>query len=336
MALLSLLLLCLSFGRTEALLTTSRLPASRIAYCAHSSPLYMCDGAAAEAVSPEDAAAEPSEAPEAIEQKQRRRAPREPRTALEELELGSTMEGTVRSVQSYGAFVNIGATTDGLLHVSEMADTFVKDATEMFKVGDTVSVRIKSVNTEKQQVALSCKSENAEAAPRRAPRKARPDMSEFENADPKVFVSGKVSSITSFGAFVTLKEGVDGLCHISAISEERCERVEDVLSVGQEVQVRVVSFDASKRRLGLSMRQYVESGDSEGGDKPRGRGRGGGRGAAVSDDAEFKLSDEELADMGVDFEGDEDDVSVFAQAFARAELIQTAKTKKKRYEPLLL
>lgn len=256
--------------------------------------------------------------------------------SIDELTVGSTVEGTVRSVQSYGAFVNIGASTDGLLHVSEMADTFVKDATEMFKVGDKVSVRIKNVNTEKGQVALSCKSEDAESAPRRAPRKARPDMSEFASADPKVFVTGTVSSITTFGAFVTIKEGVDGLVHISAISEERCERVEDVLSEGQEVQVRVVSFDAEKRRLGLSMRQYVESGDSEGDDKPRGRGRGGGRGAAVSDDAEFKLSDEELADMGVDFEGDEDDVSVFAQAFARAELIQTAKTKKKRYEPLLL
>lgn len=331
MALLSLLFLCLSFGRIEALLTTSRLPASRIvaAHCARN-PLYMCDGAMEEAV-----AAPEAEAPEGIEQKQRRRAPREPRTPVEDLELGSTVEGTVRSVQSYGAFVNIGATTDGLLHVSEMADTFVKDATEMFKVGDKVSVRIKSVNTEKQQVALSCKSESAVTTPRRA-RGGKADMSEYESADPKVFVSGKVSSITSFGAFVTLKEGVDGLIHISAISEQRCESVEDVLSVGQEVQVRVISFDPSKRRLGLSMREYVEpSADSESDDKPRGRGRGGGRGGG-SDDAEFKLSDDELAEMGVDFEGEEDDTSVFAQAFARAELIQAAKAQKKRYEPLLL
>uniref|UniRef100_A0A7S0Q8J4 S1 motif domain-containing protein n=1 Tax=Coccolithus braarudii TaxID=221442 RepID=A0A7S0Q8J4_9EUKA len=334
-------LLSVSVGRIEALLASSRLPASRIAavHCTRSLPLFMCDGVEdmPEVAAPvTEAAAEPVVAAEAAEEETPRRRPqRESRMSIDELTVGSTVEGTVRSVQSYGAFVNIGASTDGLLHVSEMADTFVKDATEMFKVGDKVSVRIKNVNTEKGQVALSCKSEDAESAPRRAPRKARPDMSEFASADPKVFVTGTVSSITTFGAFVTIKEGVDGLVHISAISEERCERVEDVLSEGQEVQVRVVSFDAEKRRLGLSMRQWTEASAED--EKPRGRGRGGGRGRDFfDDDSEYKLSDSELADLGVDFDGEEEEVSVFAQAFARAEQVQKAKASKQKFAPQLL
>ena len=107
------------------------------------------------------------------------------------------------------------------------------------------------------------------------------------------------------------------------------------------MQVRVVSFDPSKRRLGLSMRPYVEpsADDAEGGGKPGGRRQGGGgrRGRDQGDDdAEFKLSDEELAGLGVDYEGDEDEVSVFAQALARAEAIQKQKKETGKYEPLLL
>ena len=108
------LMLCLSLGSIEALLT-SRLPASRFpaAQCVRNLPFSMCEGVADEAAAlpVEDVVTDLSgvvDAPEDAEQKQRRRAPREPRTPVEELEVGSTVEGTVRSVQSYGAFVNIG------------------------------------------------------------------------------------------------------------------------------------------------------------------------------------------------------------------------------------
>ena len=98
-----------------------------------------------------------------------KRAPRKAKgTPLEELEVGAEVTGTIRSVQSYGAFVDIGAATDALLHVSEITNEFVKDANEKLTAGETVSGRIKSINLEKQQMAMSCKEEGAEN--QRAPR----------------------------------------------------------------------------------------------------------------------------------------------------------------------
>merc|ERR1719387_2751058 len=284
----------------------------------------MCaEGEAAEAA---PAAAEPEPAAK----------PRGARIAIEELEVGSTIEGKIRSVQTYGAFVDLGATTDGLLHVSEMSNDFVKDANEMFKTGDTVSVRVKSVNLEKKQVALSCKDENA--APRGRPaRKARPDLSEYADADPKAFVTGKVNTIQSYGAFITLKEGVDGLVHISAIQEGGVSSVEDVLEAGQEVQVRIVSFDKEKRRIGLSMKPYVEGGDdaekSGGGGERRERKP---RGGFEEDDSAFQLSAEELDELGFDYEDTSEEASDFAAAFARAAVVQQAKAEKSKYAKALL
>ena len=107
-----------------------------------------------------------------------------------------------------------------------MADTFVKDASEMFKVGDTVSVRVISIDLEKKQVALSRKTEGAEQE--RAPRERKPkaDLTEFETADEKEFITAKINSIQSYGAFATIKEGVDGLIHISQIQDGGVSSVE--------------------------------------------------------------------------------------------------------------
>jgi len=140
-----------------------------------------------------------------------------PKTPLDALEVGTTVEGTVRSVMAYGAFVDVKAATDGLLHVSEICNEFVKDANDKLKAGDVISCRIKSVNLEKKQLALSCKDESEARAPRGGGGRARPDLSEYATADAKVFVKGTVNSIQEYGAFVTLKEGVDGLVHISQI-----------------------------------------------------------------------------------------------------------------------
>ena len=90
-----------------------------------------------------------------------------------------------------------GYVTDGLLHVSQMADTFVKDASEMFKVGDSVSVRVLSVDLEKKQVALSRKSENASQDRTPRERKPKADLTEYESADEKEFIAGTVNSIQS-------------------------------------------------------------------------------------------------------------------------------------------
>ena len=153
--------------------------------------------------------------------------------------------GTVRSVQSYGAFVDIGAETDGLLHVSEISNDYVKDATEVLNVGDSVTVRVKMVNMEKKQVALTAKDPNAAPAPRpersgggggRGPK----DISEYVDADEKAYITGTVSRIQEYGAFIQLKDGVDGLVHISELVEGGVGAVTDVLKEGQEIQVRVI------------------------------------------------------------------------------------------------
>lgn len=316
----------------EALLVPSRLAGSRVApgaACQAALPIYMCDAAEATEAAPEPVAEaeEPAAAAEAAEAPAPRRS-KGPKTPIEEIEVGSTLEGTIRSVQSYGAFVDLGASTDGLLHVSEMSDDFVKDANDLFKVGDSVSVRVKGVNIEKGQVALSCKSEDA---PRRGGgRRERPDLSEYEGADDKVFITGKVNSITSYGAFVTLKEGVDGLVHISAIQEGGVGKVEDVLSEGQEVQVRVVSFDKSKRRIGLSMKPWTEQSEEE---KKSPRGRRGGRGRDDEDDSIYQMTAEELEDqLSITVESVGIEVlSPFDAALARADEKKAAKASGKRY-----
>merc|ERR1719238_126316 len=165
----------------------------------------------------EGEAAAPVEAAEVVDEAAAAPKPKGgAKTPIGDLEVGAMVEGTIKSVMTYGAFVDIGASTDGLLHVSEIANEYVKDANDKLSAGDAVTVRIKSVNVDKNQVALTAKDPNAAPAPRGGGgRKARADLSEFADADEKEFVSGTVSSIADFGAFVTIKEGVDGLLHIS-------------------------------------------------------------------------------------------------------------------------
>jgi len=297
---------------------TSRLVASRVLGTSASRAAVCLCAAEGEEGTVAEAAEVPAAAPEAAAKPAR--APKGNKTPLEELEAGAEVEGTIRSVMNYGAFVDIGAATDGLLHVSEISNEFVKDATEKLTAGEKVTCRIKAVNIEKQQLALTCKDPNA---PSSAPRKARPDLSEYEGADEKAFVGGKVNSITDFGAFVTLKEGVDGLVHISQIQEGGVKSVGDVLAIGQEVQVRVVQVDAAKRRIGLSMKPWSDK--PERNERPQ-RG-GGGMTSFGEADKEFQMSSDELETLTV---GD-DLPSPFEAAFERATVVQKAKEAKGKY-----
>jgi predicted RNA-binding protein with RPS1 domain len=340
----------------------SRVSASRVLAPAviGRAAVFLCDAEAAAEEPAAVAAAEPAPA----------RKPKASKTPIEELEVGAEVEGKIRSVMAYGAFVDVGASTDGLLHVSEICNEFVKDATEKLTAGDTIKCRIKAVNLEKQQLALTAK-DPSEARPQRKPRA---DLSEFEGADVKAFIAGTVSSITdcarrrrrraprahaapahaapahaaraqsrlarsrltaascsrrAVGAFVTIKEGVDGLVHISQIQDGGVGKVSDVLTIGQEVQVRITQVDKSNRRIGLSMREWTEEED-----KPR-RGGGGGRGGDTGfgeADKEFHLTEEELTALEV---GDEFD-SPFVAAFERAAAVQKAKAEKKKYPAQVL
>eukprot|EP00565_Helicotheca_tamesis_P001870 CAMPEP_0185723520 /NCGR_PEP_ID=MMETSP1171-20130828/339_1 /TAXON_ID=374046 /ORGANISM="Helicotheca tamensis, Strain CCMP826" /LENGTH=374 /DNA_ID=CAMNT_0028391237 /DNA_START=121 /DNA_END=1245 /DNA_ORIENTATION=- len=205
-------------------------------------------------------------------------------TPLAELEVGSSVEAKVKTTTSYGAFLDIGAETDALLHVSRLSDDFVANVEDVVKAGDTVTVRIVSVNTEKGQVAVTMRSEEAEAKGANAAqgggeggrRRQRPRRSDGDREAQRValnslaesgysdetFVEGEVVSTLDFGAFVRfdtagLKEGLegelDGLVHISALQAGRTSSVSDVVSVGDKVQVRVKGVDAKGGKVSLSM-----------------------------------------------------------------------------------
>lgn len=185
-----------------------------------------------------------------------------PKTPLSEYTVGSTVTGKVVSVMPYGAFVNIGASTDGLVHVSQLADEFVSDVESIVKVGQEVEARIIQIDLEKNKLSLSMRSE-------RAPRQERssggrqqssgsaPVPDEFKNASPEKIFKGTVASVTDFGCFVTIAEGVDALVHVSQMGEERNIVPSKFVSVGQEVEFRVQSFDEKRKRLSLSMKAYV-------------------------------------------------------------------------------
>lgn len=204
-------------------------------------------------------------------------------TPLAELEVGASVEATVKTTTSYGAFVDIGAESDALLHVSRLSDEYVANVEDVVKAGDTVTVRIVSVDTDKGQVAVTMRSEEAEAKAAEAPagnaggrRRERPRRSDGDREAQRVainaladsdfsdetFVEGEVVSTLDFGAFVRfdtagLAEGLegelDGLVHISALQAGRTANVGDVVSTGDKVQVRVKNVDAKGGKISLSM-----------------------------------------------------------------------------------
>ena len=162
-----------------------------------------------------------------------------------EAAVGKEYTGTVKSLVPYGVFVDIGG-IDGLLHVSELSWSRIKHPSEVVKEGDTLTVRIKELDAETQKISLGYKKD--EDNPWAKLQAEYPVGS---------VLIGKVVSITTFGAFVNILPGIDGLVHISEIAKERIEKVGDVLSVGQEVEVQLTDMDIDKKRLSLSMKALL-------------------------------------------------------------------------------
>lgn len=165
------------------------------------------------------------------------------RTAFwDTVEEGKTYTGVVKSLTSYGAFVDIGG-VDGLVHISELSWNRIKHPSEVVNVGDTVEVYVKSLDRENKKVSLGYKKQEDNP------------WEKLKNEYPigTVFTA-PVVSLTKFGAFVRILPGVDGLVHISEISNERVEKVQDVLKVGDEVQVKLLDVDFDKKRISLSMK----------------------------------------------------------------------------------
>ena len=158
--------------------------------------------------------------------------------------VGARVHGKVRNLTTFGAFVELEEGIDGMVHVSDMSWTRrISHPSEMLKKGDEVEAIVLDVDADQQRIALGMKQTQEDP---------------WTNID-RTFhigdiVSGKVSKITSFGAFVELEEGIEGFVHISQIGEEHVDKVKDVLKVGQEVTARVIKIDKDDRRIGLSIK----------------------------------------------------------------------------------
>ncbi len=161
------------------------------------------------------------------------------------LEEGQKLNGTVKSLTSYGAFVDIGG-MDGMIHISELSWNRIKHPSEVVQVGDVVEVTIKSLDAENKKISLGFK-------------KIEDNPWEILKRDYPVGTNckAKIVSIAAFGAFANVIPGIDGLIHISQISWERVKTPADVLSVGDEVDVRIIDVDYDKKRVSLSMKELI-------------------------------------------------------------------------------
>jgi small subunit ribosomal protein S1 len=166
---------------------------------------------------------------------------------LESLKKGERRTGTVSSIVNFGAFVDLGG-VDGLVHVSELSWRHVEHPSEVVSVSQEVEVEVLDVDMDRERVSLSLKATQADP------------WKEFEAKHTAgQVIDGEVTKIVPFGAFVRVSDGIEGLVHISKLSEEHVESAEQVVQVGEKVRVRVEDVDVARRRVSLSMRGLDEA-----------------------------------------------------------------------------
>jgi small subunit ribosomal protein S1 len=164
--------------------------------------------------------------------------------AMEKYPAGTKVKGKIRNLTSYGAFIELEEGLDGMIHVSDISWTRkINHPSEVFKKGDDVEAVVLEVDKANQRISVGVKQLSEDP---------------WSNIDKfyKVgdLVNGKVSKLASFGAFVGLEHDIDGLVHISQVSEERIDKIKNVLKVGQDVTARVIKIDKGERRIGLSIK----------------------------------------------------------------------------------
>lgn len=175
--------------------------------------------------------------------KERRAAQRE--EFWKTCEVGKRYKGVVKSLTSYGAFVDLGGVF-GMIHISELSWTHIKHPSEVVNIGDTVDVYVKDINEETKKISLGFK--NAEDNPWEILKRDYPEGT---------VVEATIVGLTTFGAFANIIPGIDGLIHISQIANKRIEKPADVLSVGEKVQAKITAIDFDKKRVSLSMRALL-------------------------------------------------------------------------------
>lgn len=165
--------------------------------------------------------------------------------------VGDVYVGKVKSLTNFGAFVDLGG-IDGMVHISELSWKRIKHPSEVVAVGDTLEVYIKELNRDENRISLGFK-------------KAEDNPWEIFKTNYNVgdVVKATIVSITSFGAFARIIDGIDGLIHISQIADKKVENVKDILSVGDEVDVKIIDIDADAKRISISIRALLETEEND-------------------------------------------------------------------------
>ncbi|MGQ9928381.1 MAG: S1 RNA-binding domain-containing protein [Chloroflexaceae bacterium] len=183
---------------------------------------------------------------------------------LKDLQPGMELEGRVTSIALYGIFVDIGVGRDGLVHISEMSDTRIDTPSDLVQIGDTVRVRVKSVDLDAKRISLTMRTgagEKGEGARGGRGRSRRAEVDKERLASLKVgdVVEGVITGYAPFGAFADIGVGKDGLIHVSELAEGRVEKPEDAVKVGDRLQFKVLEVDSEGARISLSLRRAQRS-----------------------------------------------------------------------------
>ncbi len=168
--------------------------------------------------------------------------------------VGSMIKGKVRNLTNYGAFVEIEEGIDGLLHVSDMSWTRkISHPSEVVEKGQEIECKVLSVDQDRRRIALGLKQLDEDPWVNEIPNRYQPGQ----------LISGKVTKITNFGVFVGLEDGLEGLLHISELADHKVENPEEVVNVGEEIEVKILRVDAEERKIGLSRKRVEWSEDAE-------------------------------------------------------------------------
>ncbi|WP_093118873.1 30S ribosomal protein S1 [Thermoleophilum album] len=190
---------------------------------------------------------------------------------IDRLQPGMIVEGTISNIVDFGAFVDLDG-IDGLIHISELSWSHVNHPSEVLKVGERVPVKVLDIDRERQRISLGLKQTQEDPWQR--------VVRTYNVGD---VLEGKVTKVVNFGAFVEILDGVEGLVHISELSQEHVENPREVVEPGQEVRVKILEIDSDRRRLSLSIKRVEEelrgggSGGGESRERPQRERKGGGR-----------------------------------------------------------
>jgi small subunit ribosomal protein S1 len=168
---------------------------------------------------------------------------------LDDLEPGKVVEGVISNIVDFGAFVDLDG-IDGLIHISELSWSHVNHPSEVLNVGEKVDVKVLEIDRDRQRISLGLKQTQAD-----------PWQSVIETYQINDIVPGKVTKVVTFGAFVEIHAGVEGLVHISELADHHVENPREVVNQGDDLEVRIIEIDADRRRLSLSLKRVTPAPD---------------------------------------------------------------------------